>query len=344
MNTDIPLLSKEFYVAYSKSIQCDFFLRKLMKYGRCAVVGRWRGPSCAYVDFFPPADSVSHEQPACVWECICIQHPRGQKRPGKCGAMSKWCWLFSLTPMGWCITSMHHKAKTLTKNTTWKSFVAFMMPCGERDWTYGQRERGSCIMTTHQLILATDSNFLGQTQHSCGSTGSLLSQHGSLRFLAVPPPENAAERDSIWVTRHYMEHNSQAVLHSQRGIPEMLWTMAEPLGEVCSVGRRLLRRGLGLQASRRVNVFFLAKGRILFEQATYCSMYSLLRKEYSVYQDNRMSVNYKNATYVTPHIINTKIMWPTVLLMVKDDFILKNAHTCTWARQHFPFKSDQSYI
>ena len=43
----------------------------------------------------------------------------------------------------------------------------------------------------------TDSKLLGQTQHSCGSTDSLLSRHGSLRFLAVPPPENAAERDSV---------------------------------------------------------------------------------------------------------------------------------------------------
>ena len=50
----------------------------------------------------------------------------------------------------------------------------------------------------------------------------------------------------------------------------MLLTMAEPLGEVCSVTGRLLRMELGLQTSRRVNVFFPAKGQILFEQATYC--------------------------------------------------------------------------
>ena len=64
-------------------------------------------------------------------------------------------------------------------------------------------------------FLATDSNFFGQTQHSCGSTGFLLSRHGSLRFLAVPPPEDASERDSIWVTRrHYTEHDGQTVLQS----------------------------------------------------------------------------------------------------------------------------------
>jgi hypothetical protein len=46
----------------------------------------------------------------------------------------------------------------------------------------------------------------------------------------------------------------------------MFRTMAEPLGEVCLVSRRLLRRGLGLQTSRCVNVFFPAKGQILFER------------------------------------------------------------------------------
>ena len=138
-------------------------------------------------------------------------------------------------------------------------------PCGECP-----RNVATASWQCTSLFLATNSNFLGQTQHSCGSTGSLLSWHGSLRFLAVPPPENAAERDSICVMRrHYTEHDGQAVLHSQRGIPEMLRKMAEPLGEACSVTRRLLRRGLGLQTSRRVNIFFPAKGRILFEQPSY---------------------------------------------------------------------------
>jgi len=47
---------------------------------------------------------------------------------------------------------MQHKAITLTKNTTWKSFITFVMLCGARDQTCEQQERGSCIMTTHQLI------------------------------------------------------------------------------------------------------------------------------------------------------------------------------------------------
>ena len=52
----------------------------------------------------------------------------------------------------------------------------------------------------------------------------------------------------------------------------MLRIMVEPLGEVCSITGRLLRRGMGLQTSRRVNVFFPGKGLILFEQATYVNI------------------------------------------------------------------------
>jgi len=37
-----------------------------MKHRRCAVVGRLRVSSCAYVDFFLPADSVSSVQTASV--------------------------------------------------------------------------------------------------------------------------------------------------------------------------------------------------------------------------------------------------------------------------------------
>ena len=53
------------YEACSKSIRCDFFPQKLMKHRKCAMVGKWKVPSCACVDFFLPAYSVSHVQPAC---------------------------------------------------------------------------------------------------------------------------------------------------------------------------------------------------------------------------------------------------------------------------------------
>jgi hypothetical protein len=81
----------------------------------------------------------------------------------------------------------------------------------------------------------------------------------------------AAERDSIWVTRrHYSEHDGKSVFHSQRGIQKKVRKMAEPLEEVRSDTRRLLRKGLGLQTSRHgVRVFFLDPISDNFEHTTY---------------------------------------------------------------------------
>jgi len=63
----------------------------------------------------------------------------------------------------------------------------------------------------------------------------------------------------------------------------MLRAVVEPLGEVCSVTGRLSQRELGLQTSRRVNIFFPAKGRILFEQPSYCFMTLLMSLEDFLY-------------------------------------------------------------
>ena len=62
---ELSLLPNLHMWAVQKVSDMVFFPRKLIKYGKCPVVERWKVPSCAYVDFFPPADSVSHVQPAC---------------------------------------------------------------------------------------------------------------------------------------------------------------------------------------------------------------------------------------------------------------------------------------
>ena len=53
-----------------------------MKHGRCAVVGRWTGPSCTYVDCFPPADSLSRA--ASLWLRVYTQ------RALHCYFLPKW--------------------------------------------------------------------------------------------------------------------------------------------------------------------------------------------------------------------------------------------------------------
>ena len=57
------------------------------------------------------------------------------------------------TPVGWCITNTHHKAKPSPKSTTRGYFVAFVMLCGANDRTCGQQKLGSSITTMHSPIL-----------------------------------------------------------------------------------------------------------------------------------------------------------------------------------------------
>jgi len=70
-------------VTCSKSIRRDFFPRKLMKHWKCAVVGRWRGPSCTYVVFFP-ASRQRQSRAASVWVRVYIQ------RASHCYFLRKW--------------------------------------------------------------------------------------------------------------------------------------------------------------------------------------------------------------------------------------------------------------
>jgi len=60
-----------------------FSPRKIMKHGRCAVVGRWRVPSCAYVQFFP-ASRQRQSRAASVWVRVYMQ------RASHCYFLWKW--------------------------------------------------------------------------------------------------------------------------------------------------------------------------------------------------------------------------------------------------------------
>jgi hypothetical protein len=60
------------YHSVKKSIRRDFFPQKVMKNGGCALVGRWRVPSCAYVDFFP-ASRQHQSRAASMWVRVYTQ-------------------------------------------------------------------------------------------------------------------------------------------------------------------------------------------------------------------------------------------------------------------------------
>ena len=57
---------------------------------------------------------------------------------------------------------------------------------GQETGPVGSRNMTAASWQCTSSFLATDTNFLDQTQRSCGSTGSLLSRHGPLWFFTVP--------------------------------------------------------------------------------------------------------------------------------------------------------------
>ena len=60
-------------------------------------------------------------------------------------------------------------------------------------------------------------------------------------FWIFPQVENAPERDKISVlSRHHVECDGAAALHTTRGVPALLPKMAKPLREVCSSPTGLL--------------------------------------------------------------------------------------------------------
>ncbi|KAG8296330.1 hypothetical protein J6590_059597 [Homalodisca vitripennis] len=59
-----------------------------------------------------------------------------------------------------------------------------------KDLICGRLKIGDCTTTMRQLILP---NFFGETRHSASSLASVLSRYGSMRFLALPPPQKTIE-------------------------------------------------------------------------------------------------------------------------------------------------------
>jgi len=159
--------------------------------------------------------------------------------------------IFFLTPVGWCITNTHHKAKPSPKSTTRGYFVAFVMLCGANDRTCGQQNLGSSITTMHLPILRIWFKvFWLNTTFPWFVRLPTLPTWPPVIF-GCSPNWKCPWKGPVWIKkRHYAEHDSPAEHDSTRSFPEMFPTMAGLLEEVCALPRRLLWRGLGFQTSK----------------------------------------------------------------------------------------------
>jgi len=197
-----------------------------------------------------------------------IHHPRGQRRHGRSAATSRFCWPFYSTPVGWCITNTHRKAKPSPKSTTRGYFVAFVMLCGANDRTCGRQNLAAPSRQCTRPFFASDSRFfwLNTTlpwfvrlptlptwllvifgcspNWKCRWKGTDLSQEKTLCGTRQP--------SCTWFHKKL-----------SRNVP----AMAGPLEEVCALPRRLLWRGLGFQTSKQIIVFLPTKGPILLNRS-----------------------------------------------------------------------------
>ena len=165
-------------------------------------------------------------------------------RPAKCAAMSKWCWLLSLTPAVWYTMSMFHTVKQSPKSTTRMSSVAYIMLCG------ATRQCFSIFPTLHS---ENQTSVVHQAPYS------------PYNFWWVPKLKRLLKGKQFQTKGHYDCFDSRAKHHPRRSFLKMFPIMGALLGKVCDVPRRLLWGWLGFQRSRYACFFFpLPEVRILF--------------------------------------------------------------------------------
>lgn len=103
----------------------------------------------------------------------------------------------------------------------------------------------------------------GQEQYTTHSTGSLLSQRGTVWLLALPQTENHAESEEIWGMKGYYEKSDSGAPCHSIGVPEVLLVVAQPMGEVCELSK-------GLNGICEIyKIYFMSKGWIFFECISY---------------------------------------------------------------------------
>jgi len=114
----------------------------------------------------------------------------------------------------------------------------------------------------------------GQTRHSSVAAAAILTRSRTVRLFPIPKAEESPERTPIWGNEgHQTKFDWDTIRHPERGVRKMFPTMTEMLGEVCSCGRELCWRQLGLKPHKLYLLHVLWSLRILFEQTSYTVKY-----------------------------------------------------------------------
>jgi len=283
-----------------------------MKHGRCAVVGRWRGPSCTYVVFFSTSrQRQSRAAIVCVRvytqrasHCYFLRKWRNDSSSGIASnfarslAIAKWKPFgrfrgFSVT-MPWA----SHKLRSVITDSKMaaRRWIATLVPVGPQKGEITSSLTKCGLWSCRNIVSPSENLRWFVHAESVRETWRLhhddAPAHSSQLIQTFWPNTTFLWFDRLptlptWLLaifgssstwkRHWkgLDLSHETTLYGTRRpsctpfaieIFQKCFEQWRNRWEKCVVTRRLLRKGLGLQTSRRVNVFFPAKGRILFEQ------------------------------------------------------------------------------
>ena len=170
---------------------------------------------------------------------------------------------------------VHHKYAPDGQTINKEFYMEVLQRLGESvRWKWLEKWQDCDWILYHNNVPANTSHLLQQFLAKHG-TAQLQQPPYSTRSLTlwlfpIPKAYESSERTPIWGNGgHQTKLNEDNIRHPERGVRKMFPTAAETLGEVCSCGRELCWRQLGLKPHKPYLLHVLWSVRIVFEQTSY---------------------------------------------------------------------------
>ena len=203
-----------------------------------------------------------------------VPHLRDHKSGARCKAKQGSCyWRFLILRVSYT-TSTLPMGKQLTRNSTSRSCNVCINQFAENDWKSGGMVTGSRTTTVHPHTLQTlCSSFSPNTALiSCSSCHTQQILHRMTFSYSQGLRKFCKDTDlRQWWTSDEIQWRH--IRHPKRGVRKMFLTVAAALGEVCSRGRELCWRQLGLKPRKLYLLHVLWSVQILLNKTRISGEY-----------------------------------------------------------------------
>ena len=158
--------------------------------------------------------------------------------------------------------------KQLTRNSTSRSCDVCVNQFAENDQKNCGMATGFCTMTMrlHTLHILCINFWPNMAPLSCSSCHTHQISHHVTFFYSQGLRKFWKDTD---LRQRRTSNDKDTIRHRERGVRKMFPTVAEMLGEMCSCGRELCWRQLGLKHRKPYLLHVLWSVQILFEQTSY---------------------------------------------------------------------------